>query len=179
MWEGISLEDMLDEEGKLDAKFEILSEFDRQDGSKLLVGDLQINVDGFGSIVLGDLFANELTNGMSIIFLPRIAFQSGGSISGLDLNMNTIIYGSSNVATSLTGTNGDDNMWTRDGYDQSLFGYGGDDNLLGSNGQNRLYGHLGNDILTGGNGDDWLYGGKGSDTSPLTKWVVSGSGDQA
>jgi hypothetical protein len=79
---------------------------------------------------------------------------------------------SPNLACTVTGTNGKDNLVGTPGDDvicgrngsDTIDGLGGHDVLIGGNGKDVLVGGDGNDLLLGGQGVDTLQGGTGNDT---------------
>ena len=80
-----------------------------------------------------------------------------------------------NLATSLTGSTGDD--WVvGTAAGESLAGAGGNDFLQGDAGNDSLSGGAGNDVLVGGAGNDTLNGGAGNDTYILWTGIGSGTG---
>jgi uncharacterized delta-60 repeat protein len=68
------------------------------------------------------------------------------------------------VATTQTGTSGDDNL-NGTPYADTLLGLAGSDTITGAEGNDNIIGGLGNDVLTGGAGNDDLVGGAGIDTA--------------
>jgi Ca2+-binding RTX toxin-like protein len=72
----------------------------------------------------------------------------------------------------LHGDGGDDTLAGGDGKD-TLHGEDGDDDLDGDADDDRLFGHMGDDTLAGGDGDDTLHGGQGRDS------LAGGDGDDA
>jgi Ca2+-binding RTX toxin-like protein len=77
-----------------------------------------------------------------------------------------------NMMTSLTVTEGNDNLIGTSGNDtisglggdDDIFGMDGNDTLNGGAGSDDIMGGAGNDTLDGGAGNDWLDGGQGNDT---------------
>ncbi|MEO1091689.1 MAG: calcium-binding protein [Pseudomonadota bacterium] len=68
-----------------------------------------------------------------------------------------------NLANTLNGWFGDDQMWGRGGGDV-MAGGAGDDTMYGESGHDDLQGDWGNDFLDGGAGEDELFGGDDDDT---------------
>jgi len=80
---------------------------------------------------------------------------------------------------SLTGTNGDDWIYSLSG-DDTIFGLNGHDFLKGGLGEDVIYGGGGNDYLNGEADNDTLYGGDGNDTvdgSYGSDVIYGGDGD--
>ena len=76
----------------------------------------------------------------------------------------------SNHADHLTGDDGDNRFWGREG-DDTINGGAGDDEIHGQEGDDRLRGGVGDDFVFGYVGDDVLEGGAGNDL------VVGHAGD--
>ncbi|WP_444994749.1 Ig-like domain-containing protein [Aliikangiella sp. IMCC44359] len=98
----------------------------------------------------------------------RVKLKSGGQIDFQSGSSDYTVHGVSQVATTYSGTWGDDIITSRDGYAQTLLGGNGNDLLLGLDESDDLYGQAGDDRLEGGSGDDNLFGGLGSDIALFT-----------
>ena len=81
----------------------------------------------------------------------------------------TLLIGSSALAATISGTQGDDSLKgtskpdtinARRG-DDTVRGRNGDDTVLGKDGGDELFGQGGNDTVNAGAGDDDLWGGNG------------------
>ena len=83
--------------------------------------------------------------------------------SGLSLQQQNGVTGSSDGPQYLFGGEDNDTLWGKDTNDH-LYGGLGMDRLDGSAGDDYLEGNAGSDNFTGGQGDDTLIGGKGLDT---------------
>ena len=94
----------------------------------------------------------------------------GGDAQGDTYTSIEFVYGSayndvliaSSTGSSLSGSDGDDQLSGGAGHDD-LFGDNGNDTLNGGAGHDELYGGNGNDNLYGDAGQDYLSGGKGND----------------
>lgn len=66
---------------------------------------------------------------------------------------------SQGVTCTITGTDGDDELYGTSGNDV-ICGRDGNDTIAGGGGNDVIYGHHGGDVISGGEGNDELYGGK-------------------
>ncbi len=83
----------------------------------------------------------------------------------------------------ITGTSGNDHIYTGGGNDRVYGGLGndlisgqdGNDILYGQAGKDRIFGGNGNDFISGGYDDDYQNGGAGIDTIDYTHWNSGGT----
>ena len=101
--------------------------------------DLVISINGVEEITILNRF-NTTSKGYGV---EEIHFADGSVWSWEDIVSRTAV----------TGTNGADSLSGRDG-DDNLYGLSGNDTLNGEDGDDKLVGGLGNDTLKGGNGND-------------------------
>jgi Ca2+-binding RTX toxin-like protein len=129
------------------------------------MGDLTIERAGGGFDIVLTTTSYRLAAGWEVEVLS--ADMEVAAVANANLNL----WGSA-TANAITGTNGVNRLYGRDGHD-TLNGLGGNDFLYGENGNDelrggagidRLYGGAGNDALYGGDEADFLYGDAGQDT---------------
>lgn len=122
--------------------------------------DLLITFEGLtDTLVIKNYCIDETTRNFRLIFADGCAYAADDEDSALrsiDDKQGTeympSIYPDKN--TTITSSNGDD----------ELVGGDGADTLIGGTGNNRIIGNGGDDVLDGGAGKDYLCGGPGSDT---------------
>jgi hypothetical protein len=118
-------------------------------------------VNGDATVEPNETFLVNLSNATNATIADS---QGQGTIQNDDL--------SPNLACTITGTNGNDNLVGTPGDDvicgrngkDTIDGLGGHDVLIGDNGKDVLIGGDGNDLLLGTQGVDTLLGGTGNDT---------------
>ena len=103
------------------------------------VGDLVVEAANEGT----DTVQTSLNSYVMTANVETLVFTGQGNFNGTG----------NELANTMTGGNGND----------QLSGLGGNDQLLGGNGNDTLSGGTGVDTLTGGTGDDVLNGGSGND----------------
>lgn len=122
--------------------------------------DLLITFEGLtDTLVIKNYCIDETARNFRLIFADGCAYAADDEDSALrsiDDKQGTeympSIYPDKN--TTITSSNGDD----------ELVGGDGADTLIGGTGNNRIIGNGGDDVLDGGAGKDYLCGGPGSDT---------------
>lgn len=131
------------------------------DSNGILIGSSEVDTEGGAYEELA--FSSELGN-ISQIVLTEI----GGDDDDFFVYDNL----SFTLASTITGTNGSDNLNGTSksdriqglGGNDRLFGFVGNDTLDGGDGNDSVVGAAGNDSLAGGNDSDTLFGGNGNDS---------------
>ena len=122
------------------------------------------------AIYLKGYFLHDAEHSLPFDGMKLIDKESGKHMT-LDELAHRHVKGSGDTPDIITGTEGDDFLFTGGGEDLVLGAGGndvidggnGDDVLHGGNGDDTLAGKAGDDVLHGDNGDDRLTGGMGSD----------------
>lgn len=121
------------------------------------VGDLVVEAANEGT----DTVQTSLNSYVMTTNVETLVFTGQGNFNGTGNELaNTMTGGNGN--DQLSGLGGNDQLLGGNGND-SLNGGDGNDNLQGGNGNDTLSGGTGVDTLTGGTGDDVLNGGSGND----------------
>ena len=132
---------------------------------------LDLSAHGGGTIdligtTLADLDPSDFI-GLSVVPTPTANLNPDATERGDD------------SANTLTGGDGDDNIYGEAG-DDALLGGAGDDYITGGAGDDRLWGQAGDDGLDGGEGSDLIFGQGGNDTiagGDARDIVLGGDGD--